>query len=65
MAANQPPQSGLTSAQVAERVSRGEANNFKARVGRTYWQIVRDNLFNLFNIVLFTLLFISDRVAMV
>jgi cation-transporting ATPase E len=58
LAANQPPQSGLTSAQVAERVARGETNNFKARVGRTYWQIVRDNVFNLFNIVLFTLLFI-------
>jgi cation-transporting ATPase E len=54
--ANQPAYTGLTAAQVAERVARGETNDFKARVGRTYWQIVRDNLLNLFNIVLFTLL---------
>lgn len=49
---------GLTAAEVAERVARGETNNFKARVGRTYWDIVRDNIFNLFNIVFFALLVI-------
>ncbi len=58
MPAHPPAHTGLTSAQVAERVARGETNDFKARVGRTYWQIVRDNLLNLFNLVLFTLLFI-------
>jgi len=47
---------GLTAPEVAERVKRGESNNFKARVGRSYWQIVRDNILNIFNIVLFTLL---------
>lgn len=47
---------GLTSAQVAERVARGESNNYQSRVGRTYWDIVRDNLFNLFNIVIGSLL---------
>jgi cation-transporting ATPase E len=47
-----PSQLGLTSAQVAERVARGESNNFHARVGRSYWEIVRDNVFNLFNLVL-------------
>jgi cation-transporting ATPase E len=46
----------LTSAQVAERVARGESNNYQSRVGRTYWEIVRDNLFNLFNIVIGALL---------
>lgn len=50
--------SGLTSAQVQQRVARGEANTFKARVGRSYWQIFRDNVLNVFNIVLFTLLII-------
>lgn len=49
---------GLTSSQVAERVKLGQTNDFEARVGRTYWQIFRDNIFNLFNIVLFTLLLI-------
>jgi cation-transporting P-type ATPase E len=47
---------GLTAAEVAERTARGEINNFQARVSRTYWQIVRDNVFNVFNIVLIVLL---------
>lgn len=58
MAANVPSHPGLTAAEVAERRRRGESNAYKARVGRTYWQIVRDNVLNLFNIVLFTLLVI-------
>ncbi|MCC7208977.1 MAG: HAD-IC family P-type ATPase [Anaerolineae bacterium] len=45
-----PP--GLTSAEVAERVARGEVNQYKIQVGRTYWEIVRDNIFNVFNVVL-------------
>ena len=53
-----PTYPGLSAAEVAERVARGDTNDFKARVGRTYWQIVRDNLLNLFNIVLFSLLFL-------
>ena len=53
-----PTQRGLTSSEVAERIKRGESNAFKARVGRTYWQIVRDNVFNLFNIVLGLLLLV-------
>lgn len=48
--------SGLTSAEVAERVARGESNNYQPRVGRTYWQIVRENIFNVFNLILFPLL---------
>ena len=46
---------GLTSAEVAERVARGETNAFKVQVGRTYWQIFRDNVFNVFNFVLASL----------
>ena len=49
---------GLSAAEVAERIRRGQSNAFEARVGRTYLQIVLDNLLNLFNIVLGTLLVI-------
>lgn len=49
---------GLTTAEVEDRVRRGESNAFKARVGRSYWDIFRDNVINLFNIVLFSLLVI-------
>lgn len=49
---------GLSSAEVAERRKRGLSNRFEARVGRGYWDIFRDNIFNLFNVVLFTLLLI-------
>ena len=47
---------GLTAAEVAARVARGESNDYKANVGRTYWDIVRDNILNVFNLVLFPLL---------
>mgnify|MGYP001362442859 CR=1 FL=1 len=47
---------GLTAAEAAERTARGETNAYRPRVGRTYWDILRDNLFSVFNIVLFTLL---------
>lgn len=49
---------GLTSTEVQERIRRGETNDFQARVGRTYPEIFRDNILNLFNIVLGTLLVI-------
>lgn len=58
MPAATPSSRGLTSAEVAERVARGETNAFKARVGRSYWDIIRDNVLNLFNIVLFSLLIV-------
>lgn len=47
---------GLTSAEVAQRVARGEDNSYQPRVGRTYWQIIRENIFNVFNLILFPLL---------
>ncbi len=49
---------GLTTAEVAERVQRGESNAFKARVGRSYWQILRDNILNIFNVVFFLLMIV-------
>lgn len=47
---------GLSSQDVQERIKKGETNNYQARVNRTYWDIIRENVFNLFNIILFTLL---------
>lgn len=58
MAAHLPGSPGLSSADVQARVARGETNAYKPKVGRSYWDIVRDNVLNLFNIVLFTLLVI-------
>ncbi|MDW8171297.1 MAG: HAD-IC family P-type ATPase [Anaerolineae bacterium] len=52
------PLTGLSPQEVAERQARGQTNNYKARVSRTYWDIVAENLFNLFNIVLFSLLIV-------
>jgi len=56
VAAQSPGFPGLSSADVQARVARGETNAYKPKVGRSYWDIVRDNVLNLFNIVLFTLL---------
>ena len=50
--------SGLSRAEVRERVARGDSNDFEARVGRSYWNIFRENVLNLFNIVLGALLII-------
>ena len=47
---------GLSSSEVRERKVRGKSNDFEARVGRSYWDIFRDNVLNLFNIVLGSLL---------
>lgn len=47
---------GLSSTEVLERQQKGQTNAFKARVGRTYWQITRNNILNIFNIILFVLL---------
>ena len=47
---------GLTAIDIQRRIERGEGNDFEARVGRTYWDIFRDNVLNLFNIVLGSML---------
>lgn len=56
IATRKPVHKGLTAAEVEERVRRGESNDYQAHPGRTYWDIIRDNLLNVFNIVLFPLL---------
>ena len=35
---------GLTAAEVAERERRGETNAYKPRVGRSYFDIIRENV---------------------
>ena len=50
--------SGLAEKEIRERIRRGETNDYKACVSRSYRDIIRENVFSLFNIVLFTLLFI-------
>ncbi|MGE5073434.1 MAG: HAD-IC family P-type ATPase, partial [Anaerolineae bacterium] len=44
---------GLTSAEVQERLQRGERNRAALRPTRTYWQIIWANAFSLYNVVLF------------
>jgi cation-transporting ATPase E len=51
-----PVLTGLTSAEVAQRVARGETNNFHPRVGRTYFDIFRDNVFNVFTVTMLIML---------
>lgn len=43
---------GLSSAEVAQRVARGQTNAVKATTSRPLWHIVRDNVFTLFNAIL-------------
>lgn len=58
LAPSHDPPRGLTSAQVAERVARGDDNNFQAHVGRSYLDILYTNILNVFNITLFILLLV-------
>lgn len=46
----------LSRAEVQERIQRGESNDYESRVGRSYWDIFRDNVLNLFNLVLGSML---------
>lgn len=43
---------GLTSAEVTERVRRGETNAVRERASRSYADILRENVFTLFNLIL-------------
>jgi len=52
------PASGLNAGEVQERIRRGATNNYQARVNRSYRQIIMENVFNLFNIILFSMLVI-------
>ena len=50
---------GLTAADVAERVARGQVNTLPPRSGRTVGQIVRDNVFTRINAILAVLLVVA------
>ena len=46
---------GLTEAEAVARRARGQGNDVKLKTSRTYGEIVRENIFTFFNIVLFSL----------
>jgi cation-transporting ATPase E len=48
-------QRGLTAGEVAERVRRGETNTVRLPSSRTYGDILRENVFTLFNLILVVL----------
>jgi cation-transporting P-type ATPase E len=50
-----PATTGLTSAEVAERVARGQTNDLPPRSGRTTWDIIRANVFTRINFLLMVL----------
>lgn len=56
--ASQETLPSLSSAEIQARVRRGQSNDFEARVGRSYWNIFRENVLNLFNVVLGSMLII-------
>ena len=49
------PSQGLTEREVSLRRGRGEGNDVSIRPSRTYWHIIRSNLFNWFNTILFAI----------
>src|SRR5579859_1033279 len=48
-------QRGLSASDVLERRSRGDGSGSIASTGRTYWEIIRENVFTFINCVLFML----------
>ncbi|WP_416971419.1 cation-translocating P-type ATPase [Streptomyces sp. 4F14] len=57
------PVTGLTTAEVAERVARGEVNDVPVRSSRTFGEIVRANVFTRFNAIIGVLWLITLVVA--
>jgi cation-transporting ATPase E len=50
--------SGLTAAEVAERVAAGQTNAFTADSSRSAWNIIRANVFTIFNAIVFACFFV-------
>src|SRR5215472_10516959 len=46
---------GLSEEEVRLRRARGQGNNIKLQTSRTYWQILRENILTLINLILFSL----------
>lgn len=55
---------GLSDAEVQERVARGQRNLFVHKSARSTWEIIRDNVFTVFNIVLFVTLVATMAVGL-
>ncbi|MBK9942047.1 MAG: hypothetical protein IPP13_10560 [Kouleothrix sp.] len=49
------PVQGLTQQEARARQQRGEGNAASFRPSRSYWEIIRTNLFNFFNNILFVI----------
>ena len=47
-----PHQTGLSATEVADRISRGLTNSFRAPPSRTFWHILRSNICTRFNLLL-------------
>ena len=45
---------GLGTAEVQQRISAGQTNALKEKTSRSIWQIIRANVFTLFNAIIFT-----------
>ncbi|WP_396658584.1 HAD-IC family P-type ATPase [Microbacterium sp.] len=52
------PATGLTAADVAERVAAGRTNDFRPDTSRSVWTIIRANVFTLFNGIIFACFFV-------
>ena len=52
------PATGLSAADVAERVAAGRTNDFRADTSRSVWTIIRANVFTLFNGIIFACFFV-------
>ncbi len=48
-----PGLTGLTAGEVVDRRRRGLGNDAKLETGRSYWQIIKENIFTLINIIFF------------
>ena len=46
---------GLTQAQVAERQQAGQTNHVELKTSRSYWDIIKTNVFDPVNIVLYVI----------
>lgn len=50
-----PGLTGLTAGEVVDRHRRGLGNGAKLETGRSYWQIIKENIFTLINIIFFAI----------
>jgi cation-transporting P-type ATPase E len=53
--ASPPTTRGLTEAEAVQHRAAGKGNNVRLETSRTYWQIIRDNIFTFLNMVLFSI----------